>query len=230
MTRKAVFDTVRVVLGRSYRPPEIVALNAFCDVAGLAEAVNDDAPAFTGQITGRIALELLSHEAIVLEAYRDSQSVWTWGVGVTDASGHEVGRYKDNPQTIERCLAVYAWLLRERYAPPVIAAFKGHALTEAQFGAALSFHYNTGAIGRATWVKSFLAGRTDEARAKFMEWRKPSSIIERRQKECDLFFDGKWSSDGMVTVYPVRKPSYTPDFRNGRRIDVRADLTKALAA
>lgn len=44
MTRKAVFDSVRVVLGRSYRPPEIVALNAFCDVAGLAGAANDDAP------------------------------------------------------------------------------------------------------------------------------------------------------------------------------------------
>lgn len=184
---------------------------------------------FTGAITERIALELLGHEAIVQEAYKDSVGVWTWGVGVTSASGHAVERYRDAPQSIQRCLEIYAWLLRERYAPAVLKAFEGHPLTEAQFGAALSFHYNTGAIGRATWVQSFKAGRLDEAKAKFMEWRKPAAIIERRTKERDLFFDGKWSSDGKVMVWPVRKPSYTPDWGRGHKVDVRADLAKALA-
>ena len=103
-------------------------------------------------ITLRVALELLSHEAIVREAYKDSVGVWTWGVGVTDASGHKVQRYIDSPQTIERCLEIYVWLLRTRYAPAVRKAFEGHNLSEHEFAAALSFHYNTGAIGRATWV------------------------------------------------------------------------------
>lgn len=192
--------------------------------AGAAPAVSQ------GAITVTIALELLAHEAIVQEAYKDSVGVWTWGVGVTSASGHDVERYKDAPQTIQRCLEVYAWLLRERYAPAVLKAFEGRPLTEAQFGAALSFHYNTGAIGRATWVQSFKAGRIDEAKAKFMEWRKPAAIIERRTKERDLFFDGKWTSDGKVMVWPVRKPSYSPDWGKGQRIDVRADLVKALEA
>lgn len=179
-------------------------------------------------VTERIALELIAHEAIVQEAYKDSVGVWTWGVGVTSASGHSVERYKDNPQTIQRCLEVYVWLLNEKYAPDVLKAFGDRKLTEAQFGAALSFHYNTGAIGRATWVKSWLAGREDEARAKFMEWKKPAAIIERRQKECDLFFDGKWSANGYATVYPVRKPSYAPDWSGAKKVDIRADLKDAM--
>lgn len=234
-SRKAVFDAVRAVLARPYKAPEIVALDAFCDVVGLARAANDDvgnvdAKPFDGTITLRIAMELLSHEAIVQEAYKDAVGVWTWGVGVTDASGHLVGRYKDKPQPLERCLEAYVWLLRTRYAPAVAKAFEGHPLTEAEFAAALSFHYNTGAIGRATWVKSVLAGRREEAENKFMEWKRPASIIGRRTKERDLFFDGKWSSDGKTTVWPVKKPAYTPDWSNGRKVDVTAELAKALAA
>lgn len=179
-------------------------------------------------ITARIAAELLDHEAIVREAYKDSAGVWTWGVGVTNASGHRIGRYLDNPQSIARCLEIYIWLLREKYAPAVRAAFAGHALTEAQFGAALSFHYNTGAIGRAGWVRLWKAGDIDGARAAFMEWRKPPEIVERREKERDLFFDGRWSGSGKATVWPVRKPSYRPDWGNPQRVDVTADLRELL--
>jgi GH24 family phage-related lysozyme (muramidase) len=184
--------------------------------------------AFSGEITAKVAMELLHHEAIVQEAYKDSVGVWTWGVGVTDASGHLVGRYKDNPQPIARCLEVFVWLLRRKYGPEVQEAFVGHDLTEAQFSAALSFHYNTGAIGRASWVKTFLAGDSAKAAAQFMEWRRPPEIIKRRQAECDLFFHGKWAQDGTTTVWPVRKPSYTPDWRNGRKVNVTGDLQAAL--
>ena len=52
-------------------------------------------------ITVKIAQEIVSHEAIVREAYKDSVGVWTWSVGITNASGHKVfPRYKDNPQSL----------------------------------------------------------------------------------------------------------------------------------
>lgn len=176
-------------------------------------------------VTLKGAAELIGHEAIVLEAYKDSVGVWTWGIGVTNKSGHTVyPRYKDNPQTIERCLEIFLWLLREKYAPDVRAAFEGHYLTEAQFAAALSFHYNTGKISQASWVAQWKSGNISAARASFMEWRKPSSIIERRQKECDLFFDGKWTNDGKATVYPVAKPSYSPAWSKGTRVDIMPAL------
>lgn len=188
------------------------------------------APALpTGPHTERVLLELLSHEAIVLEAYKDSKGVWTWGAGVTNASGHQVHpRYLDKPQTVQRVLEVFVWLCRTKYGPEVIAAFPGRTLTEAQFAAALSFHFNTGGIGRATWVRSWLSGDVAAARQQFMDWRRPPEIVPRREKERDLFLDGKWTGDGKTNVYPVRKPSYTPAWGLVRRVDVRAELREAM--
>ncbi|HEX7720453.1 MAG TPA: hypothetical protein VF389_11655 [Woeseiaceae bacterium] len=180
-------------------------------------------------LTLRVAQEIIEHEAIVPEAYKDSVGVWTWGIGVTSASGHKVNRYIDNPQPIERCIEIFVWLLRNRYVPGVEKAFAGHKLAEHELAAALSFHYNTGAIGRATWVKDFKRGHLGTARQSFMNWVTPPEITARRRKERDLFFDGRWSADGRATVYPVRKPSYAPNFRAGRQEDITEALRRAMA-
>lgn len=202
---------------------------AIAQALGIAAAAPAPSTVEPFAITARGAAEIVGHEAIVQEAYKDSVGVWTWGIGVTSASGHDVDRYRDNPQPIARCLEIYVWLLREKYAPAVREAFAGIALTEAQFHAALSFHYNTGAIGRAGWVKLFRAGQVEQARAAFMEWRKPPEIVTRRQAECDLFFDGEWSGDGRATVYPVRKPSYAPGWGGATRVDVLTPLGELLS-
>ena len=121
---------------------------------------------------------ILSHEAIIREAYQDIVGVWTWGVGVTETSGHSIcPRYVDRPQTLRWCLEMYLRLLRDIYAPAVRDAFEGTPLSEAEFGAALSFHYNTGAIATATWVAEWRRGEVEAARASFMNWRKPPQII-----------------------------------------------------
>lgn len=180
------------------------------------------------QITPRIALEILGHEAIVPEAYKDGTGVWTWGVGVTNASGHPVHpRYLDNPQPLEDCLKVFVKLLEDTYAPPVRRAFAGVLLGEHQLGAALSFHWNTGAIERAGWVQRWRQGDGPAARAAFMEWTKPDIIRRRREKECALFFDGVWSGSGRVLVIPVKKPDYLPDMEKAQHVDV-SDLLQRL--
>jgi len=179
------------------------------------------------QITVNTALEIASHEALVREAYKDSVGVWTWSIGITNASGHSVLRYISKPQTIQHCLEIFIWVLENKYAPAVRHAFRGHDLTEAQFAAALSFHYNTGAINRASWVKKFKAGQIAGAKKAFMSWRKPPEIIPRRKKERDLFFNGQWSNDGKITVYPVTSSKH-PDFRHGKRVDVKKDLEALL--
>ena len=161
-------------------------------------------------LTPRILGEILQHEGLAREAYRDSVGVWTWSVGITDASGHKVARYRDNPQSIKRCLEVFLWLLTTRYLPPVLAAFGAFDPAEHQLAAALSFHYNTGAIARATWLKRFLAGDSQGARTAILDWRRPPEILPRRRCERDLFFDAKWSGDGTMAVYEVAKPGYRP--------------------
>ena len=147
------------------------------------------------KLTVKVVGELIHHEAIVTECYKDSVGVWTWSVGITNASGHIVHpAYLDKPQPMKTCLAAFIKLLNDKYVPAVKAAFK-RPLSEEQFAAALSFHYNTGAIGRAEWVKLWNDGRENEAKKSIMNWRSPAAIIPRREKERDLFFEGKWTQD-----------------------------------
>lgn len=180
-------------------------------------------------ITYRCALEVASHEGLVRQAYKDSVGVWTWSIGITSASGHNVERYIGKPQTLEHCLAVYVWAL-EKYASDVRTAFAGTDITEEQFAAALSFHYNTGAIGRATWVKQFKAGAVAGARGSIMNWRTPAEIIPRREKERDLFFDGEWSGDGTVTEYRRLTSKSIPVWSSAARTDIREALRTAFDA
>lgn len=176
-------------------------------------------------ITPRIAAELIAHEGIVCEAYLDSVGVWTWSVGLTDASGHKVARYRDNPQPLSHCLAVFVWALRRNYLPAVLEAFGSYQPQEHEIAAALSFHWNTGGIARAEWMKLAMSGDREAARPAMLNWARPASLLGRRRKEQALFFDGVWSEDGKALVYAVSKPSYRPI--DGRRVAIADLLAKA---
>ena len=174
------------------------------------------------KIDYQVALEVASHEAIVREAYKDIKGIWTWSIGLTNASGHNVERYIKNPQTLQHCLAVYVWAL-EKYAADVREAFT-RPLTQAQFAAALSFHYNTGAIKKATWVKSFNAGKIDAAKKEIMNYKTPAAIIPRRQKEQALFFDGVWSNKGTILEHQVSAASKPV---NPKTVNIESELKAA---
>lgn len=169
-----------------------------------------EAPPLQFKLTPRIVAAVAHEEGLVLEAYKDSVGVWTWSMGVTNASGHQVHpRYLDKPTSVERALEVAIWLLQERYLPTVQRAFDGHRLKEHEIAGALSFHWNTGAIGRASWVKHWKAGLIDQARAAYLDWAKPASIIPRRKRDAAMFFDGVWP-DLKTPIWSVAKPSYRP--------------------
>lgn len=179
-------------------------------------------------LTPRMCLELASHEALVRQAYYDGGGVLTWSIGITAASGHKVTRYLDNPQTVRRCLEIYIWLLRTKYLPQVVRVM-GESLTEEQLTAAVSFHWNTGEIAEATWVKRWKDGDTEGARRAFMWYVKPASIRARRQAECDLFFDGTWSNDGTVPEYTRLTKSHTPVWSSRVEHDLTAEIADLLA-
>jgi len=186
-------------------------------------------PSTPNILTVRGASEIIEHEAIVFEWYKDSKGVGTWGIGVTDKSGHNVDRYKDNPQTLDRVLEIYIWLLKTGYMPDVLKAFSGFPLNEHQLSAALSFHYNTGAILKTSWVGMVKKGQNAAAR-EFLttHYLNDGELTKRRKLEASLFFDGLWTTDGKATVFSVKKPSYTPDWGSARQIDIIPGLTKAM--
>lgn len=171
---------------------------------------------------------LASEEGMVKEMYYDSVGVGTWALGVTNSSGHTVDpRYKDNPQHLEKCIEISVWLIRESYLPAVFRAFEGYPLHDNELAAALSFHWNTGAIETTSWVDMVKEGEMDQAR-EFLEnhYLNDGDLQARRNREAALFFDNMWPYPMLMNVYPVNKPSYTPDWGGANQVDILAIVGK----
>ena len=151
---------------------------------------------------------LLSHEGIVPGPYLDSVGVQTYGVGHTAAAGHPIpkqmpaGMPSDLDAELVRVFEVFRKDL-EKYEADVRRAIKVD-VTQAQFDAAVSFHYNTGAIGRASWVKALNSGDVKNAGLKIMSWKKPAEIIPRRKDEQKLFQTGEYPH-AKIIVWGVTK-------------------------
>lgn len=178
-------------------------------------------------LTAKCVAYLGMEEGLCLEAYRDTGNVWTWALGVTDASGHKVSRYINNPQSLDKALEVSVWLIKEKYLPAVERSFKSK-LNEAQIAAALSFHWNTGAISRAQWVKDFNAGNTQKAYDGFLQWTSRGLLEARRKRERELFFNGRWPIDLRANVYPVNPQTHRPIISKPTKMDLLDTLKKIL--
>lgn len=139
---------------------------------------------------------LEAHEGVVLKAYRDPVGVWTIGAGLTSASGV----VKVTPGMIitrkeaSRLLSV---ALARNYEPAVAKAMPG--AKQHEFDAGVSFHWNTGAIGKATWVKRWRAkAGAALIRAGLMSWVKGGGKVlpglkRRREEEADILLEAHYA-------------------------------------
>jgi len=161
-------------------------------------------------------LALVSHEGIVLTRYKDSVGVWTIGVGHTKAAGGI------NPETFTGALTMAQAI--DMLKTDIVKYENGVnkavtvPLKQHEFDALVSFHYNTGAIGKASFVKKLNAGDRAGAIAGIMEWRKPKEIIKRRTAEQYLFANGTYP-EPVATVYPATN-SGAVLWGKGKRVDV----------
>lgn len=162
-------------------------------------------------------ISLVAHEGIVLSRYKDSVGVWTIGVGHTKAAGGL------DPSSFSGAITVADAidLLRKdivKYETGVNRAVKV-PLAQHEFDALVSFHYNTGAIGRASFVNRLNAGDRAGAALGMMDWKKPKEIIPRRTAERDLFLRGKYASP-YATIYPANAAGAV-QWAKGKRVNVR---------
>ncbi len=167
------------------------------------------------------AMELIGHEAIVQTRYKDSVGVYTIGVGHTKAAGGL------DPATFAGELPlkdVFDLFFHDvqKYVADVNAAVR-HAVNQTQFDALVSFHYNTGAIRKASLTQRVNAGDMAGAAQGFMAYVKPKEIIARRTKERDLFATGKYSNRGLAMIYPAT-PNGAIQWAKGHRVDLRKAL------
>jgi lysozyme len=150
------------------------------------------------QTSARGIAALEHEEGVVLKAYRCPAGVWTIGAGLTAASGV----VKPKPGMVitrEEASALLAEALRKNYEPAVRKAMPRTLSYE--FDAGVSFHFNTGAIHKASWVKLWLRDVLDTAhaavRASLLQWNKGGGkvlpgLTARRNREADMLLDGKY--------------------------------------
>ena len=217
-SHKNLFDTVRAILKRGFRQSEVDAINAALDSA--PKQASDVSP--QDRVTGGPSVPLIRRSnrkgsrrigergtALIkrfegcarlrrdgkIEAYPDpgtGAEPWTIGWGATGdglSAGTRIG-----PGTVwtqKQCDARLADDLR-RYARDVANAIGDAPTTQSQFDAMVSFHYNTGAIARATLPKKHCNGDYDGAAREFKRWNKAGGrvlkgLVRRRQEEERLY-------------------------------------------
>lgn len=194
MQRKPIFDAVRKMLGRGFTPTEVERLDEAIDFA--ASSPRSIGPAGTALIKRFEGCALIRNDGRV-EAYPDPGTggePWTIGWGATgrDIRAGTVWSQAQCDARLDSDLA--------RFSAEVTATLNGAPTTQSQFDALVSFHYNTGAIARATLAKRHIAGDFEGARKEFSKWihagGKPlSGLRRRRDAEAELY---------SAVTYPIQ--------------------------
>jgi lysozyme len=195
MQRKAIFDAVRRMLGRGFRASEVSALDAAIDLA--LKSSLDTVPGVPSSSVSAQGIELIKRfegcarkrpDGLV-EAYPDpgtGAAPWTIGWGATGPGigPATVWTQQECDDRLERDIA--------RHAAEVEAAIGDAPTTHAQFDALVSFHFNTGAIGRATLTRKHRAGDHAGAAREFARWNRAGGrvlpgLVRRRAAEAALY-------------------------------------------
>ncbi len=137
------------------------------------------------------------HEGVILKAYRDPVGIWTIGAGLTAASG-VIKPVAGMVLTRARARELLSQALAANYEPGVLAAMPGARPHEIDGG--VSFHFNTGAIGRASWVGKWRAHDLPGMRVAIKLWNKAAGKVfpgleRRREEEYLLIAEGIYSAN-----------------------------------
>ena len=140
---------------------------------------------------------ILSFEGIVLSTYNDSVGVPTIGIGHTRSAGPPVPT-PGMTVTLAEALDIFRRDI-ERYEAQVLAAIKV-PLTENQFDALVSWHFNTGRISNSTLTDKLNADDAAGAAKEFPRWNKAGGkvlegLVKRRKREQAIFEDADYGTD-----------------------------------
>ena len=158
------------------------------------------------RMTDRGQLALALHEGVVPAPYLDATGTWTFGIGHTAAAGapDPATMPRGMPEDLDAAIRRAFHLFRSdlaRYEADVRRAVTV-PLKPHEFDALVSFHYNTGGIARASLTKHLNASNRIAAADAFLNWRRPASVIPRRETERDLFRHGRYPT-GPIPVWGV---------------------------
>ena len=189
MIRKPLFDLLRRLIGRPFRQREVEMIDAALDaLQGTERSTHSIGPEGIALIKRFEGCARVRSDGLV-GAYPDpgtGGAPWTIGWGAT---GPGIG-----PETVwtqEECDERLARDLA-RYAAEVAAAIGDSPTSQCQFDALVSFHYNTGAIARASLTRLHIAGDYSAAAREFGRWKHAGGrvmrgLVRRREAETRLY-------------------------------------------
>lgn len=209
MDRKPIFDMIRRLLGRGFRQSEVEAIDdAIADALepGAGKFLQDSVTIGPCLAAGRLEIGPQGVALIkrfegcarmrtdgMVEAYPDPATggkPWTIGWGATRGFDGE----RIAPGTLWSMGQCDRKLERDlqTYAVEVERALGGAPTTQSQFDALVSFHYNTGAIERATLTKRHGEGDFEGAAREFARWNRAGGrvlkgLVRRRAAEARLY-------------------------------------------
>jgi GH24 family phage-related lysozyme (muramidase) len=207
--RKPIVDAVRRLIGRAFPPAPVAAPDAGDEPVSVLPAPAPSVPTVPRirrsepRAIGAAGIALIKRfEGCarlradgLIEAYPDPGTggdPWTIGWGAT-GPGIEPGT-RIGPGTVWTQAQCDTRLEADlqRYARDVSRAIGSAPTTQAQFDALVSFHYNTGAIHRATLTRKHVAGDHAGAVAEFARWNRADGrvlkgLVRRRAEEAKLY-------------------------------------------
>ena len=189
MNRTPIFAAVRHLLARPLREADVRALDRAIDAALELPAPLAVSPQGVALVRRFEGLAKVRADGMV-EAYPDPGTggdPWTIGWGAT---GADIG-----PGTVWTRAQCDARLEADlaRHAEEVAEAIGDAPTSQQQFDALVSFHYNTGAIARATLTRRHIAGDYEGAAEEFSRWvyaggKVMRGLVRRREAEARVYY------------------------------------------
>jgi len=166
---------------------------------------------------------IAKHEGIVPAPYLDPVNVWTFGIGHAETSGlapnprhMPKGMPADVERAIHQAFDLFRVIIRD-YELGVMRAVKV-PLAQHEFDALVGFHYNTGAIAKASATRVLNeGGDRREVVRRLKLYNKAGGkvlrgLVARREEEGRMFLAGDYPSD------PIPVFSVTPSHKVGKVI------------
>jgi len=187
-------------------------------------------------IKGLVAIA--KSEGIVPAPYIDPVGVWTFGIGHTAMSGAPDpekmprGMPEDVDAAIKQAVALFQKHIK-KYEDGVNRAVKV-PLAQHEFDALVSFHFNTGAISRASATEALNRGDKEDAARRLTLYNKGrvngqlvqlEGLVRRREEERRMFLFGEYPRDG-ITVWKVNSSN---KYSQALRIMSPAEMEELLA-
>ena len=183
-------------------------------------------------------IAIAKSEGIVPAPYIDPVGIWTFGIGHTAMSGDpdpakmERGMPDDVDAAIRYAVSLFQKHI-QKYEQEVARAVKV-PLQQHEFDALVSFHFNTGAIFKASATDALNRGDKDDAARRLTLYNKGrvngqlvqlEGLVRRREEERRMFLFGDYPTEG-ITIWKVNANN---KYSQALRIMSPAEMEELLA-